>query len=162
MTIIKFPTKEKREEPLPRQRVFYLGFRYVGPMLCQDVQNLYLKRKGINDGIRRWAMITYGKYDENDSKEYSIELEECKENDLPIMLDEFEMGSEVTFEELRDMGWRGQIDNSTSLIRLYSASVISLIHKCYNNVIFPDFVKPLETNQFNSTDIMIVSCSAQG
>ena len=44
MTIIKFPTKEKREKPLPRQRVFYLSFRYVGPMLCQDVQNLYLKR----------------------------------------------------------------------------------------------------------------------
>ena len=162
MTIIKFPTKEKREKPLPRQRVFYLGFRYVGPMLCQDVQNLYLKRKGLNDGIRWWAMITYGKYDENDSKEYSIELEECTENDLPIMLDEFEMGNEVTFEELRDMGWRGQIDYSASVIKLYSASVISLIHKCYNNVIFPDFVKPLETNQFNGTDIMMESWSAQG
>ena len=160
--IVNFPSKEKRLKPLPKQRVFYLGFRYVGPMLCQDVQNLYLKRKGLNDGIRWWSIITYGKYDESDSKEYSIELEECKENDLPIMLDEFEMGSEVTFEELRDMGWRGQIDYSASLIKLYSASVISLIHKCYNNVIFPDFVKPLETGQFNGTDIMMESGSAQG
>ena len=42
-----------------------------------------------------WSIITYGKYDESDSKEYSIQLEECKGNDLPIMLDEFEMGSKV-------------------------------------------------------------------
>ena len=77
MTIIKFPTKEKREKPLPKQRIFYLGYRYVGPMLCQDVQNLYLKRKGINKGVRWWSIITYGKYDESDSKEYSIELEVC-------------------------------------------------------------------------------------
>ena len=161
MTIIKFPSKEKLEKPLPKQRVFYLGFRYVGPMLCQDVQNLYLKRKGVNKGVRWWSIITYGKYDEGDSKEYSIELEQCKENDVPSMLDEFEMG-DVSFEELRDMGWRGQMDYSTSLIKLYSASIISLVHKCYNNVIFPDFVKPLETGQFNGTDIMMEAGSAQG
>ena len=35
-----------------------------------------------------------------------------------IMLDEFEMGSEVTFEELRDMGWRGQIDYSATIINI--------------------------------------------
>ena len=29
---------------MPKQRVFYIGFRYVGPFLCQDVQNIYLKR----------------------------------------------------------------------------------------------------------------------
>ena len=152
--IIIFPKKEKLAKPLPRQRVFYLGFRYVGPYLCQEVQNLYLKRKGINKGIRWWSILTYGKYDESDSKEYSIELEQCIEDDVPSMLDEFEMGEEVSFEELRDMGWQGQID--------YSASVISLIHKCYNNVILPSFVKPLETEQFNGTDIMMEAGSAQG
>ena len=73
--IISFPKKEKRAKPLPRQRVFYLGFRYVGPMLCQEVQNLYLKRNGMKKGVRWWSILTYGKYDENDSIEYSIELE---------------------------------------------------------------------------------------
>ena len=69
-------------------------------------QYTLLEKVYINKGVRWWSIITYGKYDESDSKEYSIELEVCQENDLPIILDEFEMGSEVTFEELRDMGWR--------------------------------------------------------
>ena len=35
-------------------------------------------------GLRREvvAMITYGKYDESDRRTYSIELEECHENDV--------------------------------------------------------------------------------
>ena len=48
--VITFPQKDKRPLPLPRQRVFYIGYRYVGPMLCQEVQNLYLKRKGFKHG----------------------------------------------------------------------------------------------------------------
>ena len=160
--IVNFPKIEKREKPLPRQRVFYIGFRYVGPFLCQDVQNIYLKRNGLREGLRTWSLITYGKYDEDDYKEYSIELDSCEENDLPCLLDEYDMGNEVNFEELRDMGWRGQIDYSSRVIKLYSANVISLIHKCYNNVIFPNFVKPLETGQFNGTDIMMESRNAIG
>ena len=160
--IIFLPSKEKKTKRMPRQRVFYLGFRYVGPMLCQEIQNLYLKRKGINKGVRFWSIFTYGKYDESDSKKYSIELEQCKEDDVPRMLEQFEMGKEVSFKELRDMGWQGQIDYSVSIIKLYSASVTSLIHKCYHNVIFPHFVKPLETGQFNGTDIMMESRNAQG
>ena len=116
--IFKFPKKVKREKPLPKQRVFYLGYRYVGPMLCQDVQNLYLKRKGLNDGIRWWSIIRYGNYDENDSREYSIELEECRENDLPDMLDEYDIGDQVTFDELREMGWRGHVDYSATIINI--------------------------------------------
>ena len=152
--VLIFPKKEKRKKPLPRQRVFYIGFRYAGPMLCQEVQDIYLKRNGLKKGLRTWSLITYGKYDENDQKNYSLELDSCEEDDLPDLLDEFDVGNQVTFEELIDMGWRGQID--------YSANVISLIHKCYNNVIFPKFVKPLEKGQFNGTDIMMESGSAQG
>ena len=48
-------------------------------------------------------MITYGKYDESDSRTYSIELEECHENDVPEMLDRFEVGDEVNFAELEEM-----------------------------------------------------------
>ena len=92
-------------------------------MLCQEVQNIYLKRNGFKNGSRTWSLITYGKYNENDRKNYSIELDSCEENDLPDMLDEFDVGNQVTFDELIDMGWRGKIN--------YSASVISLIHKCY-------------------------------
>ena len=105
-------------QSMPRQRVFYIGYRYVGPMLCQDVQSLYLKRKGVKHGERWWAVITYGKYYESDSREYSRELEECLENDVPDMLDMFDDGNEVTFSELEDMGWRGQV--------MYSADIVLL------------------------------------
>ena len=37
--IIIFPKKEKRAKPLPRQRVFYIGFRYVGPYLNKSINN---------------------------------------------------------------------------------------------------------------------------
>ena len=124
--VITFPQKDKRPLPLPRQRVFYIGYRYVGPMLCQEVQNLYLKRKGFKHGKRYWSVITYGKYDESDARTYSIELEMSEENDVPDMLDAFDLdlGNEVTFSELKDMGWRGKVS--------YSAPVESLFHKCYD------------------------------
>ena len=117
--IIRFPLKEKRSKPMPRQRVFYISFRYVGPFLCQEVQNIYLKRNGLQKGIRTWSLITYGKYDENDYKEYSIELERCEENDLPDLLDEFDVGNQVTFDELREMGWRGIIEHEAKVESLF-------------------------------------------
>ena len=116
--VVNFPHKAKREKPLPRQRVFYIGFRYVGPFLCQDVQSLYLKRKRVIEGVRCWSIIRYGHYDENDSREYSIELEECRENDLSDMLDEYDIRDQVTFDELREMGWRGQVDYSATIINI--------------------------------------------
>ena len=58
---------------MPRQGVFYTGYRYVGPFLRKDVQKLYLKRKGVKHGERWWAMITHGKYDEYSKKFKKIE-----------------------------------------------------------------------------------------
>jgi hypothetical protein len=117
--IIHFPLKEKRSKPMPKQRVFYIGFRYVGPMFCQDVQSLYLKRNGLINDTRTWSLIRYGKYDENDYKDYSIELDKCQENDLPDMLDEFDIGNQVNFDELRDMGWKGVVDYEAKVENLF-------------------------------------------
>ena len=117
--IIKFPSKQKRSKPMPKQRVFYIGFRYVGPMFCQDVQSLYLKRNGLINDTRTWSLIRYGKYDDNDYKEYSIELDKCQENDLPDMLDEFDIGNQVNFDELRDMGWKGVVDYEAKVENLF-------------------------------------------
>ena len=134
MTIIKFPTKEKREKPLPKQRVFYIGFRYVGPYLCQDVQNIYLKRNGLKNRVRTWSLITYGKYGANDYKDYSIELDSCVENDLPNLLDEFEVGEEVTFDELREMGWRGYTDFSATIIEISKKNKRSSFNQYESNL----------------------------
>jgi hypothetical protein len=68
-------------------------------------------------------MITYGKYDEADCRKYSLELEKCLENDVPDMLDMFNVGDEVTFSELEDMGWRGQV--------MYAPPIKSIFHRCY-------------------------------
>ena len=118
--IVQFPNKVKKIPPLPRQRVFYLGYRYVGPFLCQEGQNLYLKRKGKKNNSRKWAMITYGKYDEYDNREHSIELAECDENDLPQMLTKFDMGNVVTFDELKEMGWNGKTNHNVKIIQFDS------------------------------------------
>ena len=105
MTVINFPIKlrvpVKYEKPLPRQRVFYLGFVYTGPQLCQDVMNLYLKRHGKKNGVRKWSLITYGKYDENDKRKYSIEINFCDEDDVPYMLREHSIGDDIKLDDLR-------------------------------------------------------------
>ena len=142
--VIPFPRKDQSPSPLPRQRVFYIGYRYVGPMLCHDVQQLYLKRKSLVYGERWWAMITYGKYDESDRRTYSIELEECHENDVPDMLDMFDVGHEVSFARLEAMGWRGHVSDPDP------APVKSIFHRCYDELRFPDFASPLKGNQFGS------------
>ena len=151
--IVNFPQKEKRSKPLPRQRVFYIGYWYVGPTLCQEVQNLYLKRKGMKNGFRYWSVITYGKYDESDTRTYSIEIEQCEENDVPDMLEAFDLGNEVTFSELADMGWRGRV--------MYSAPVKSIFHRCYDGLRFPDFVNPLKGCQFDGRKMGVQSGAAK-
>ena len=120
MTIIKFPRNIciplKYEKPLPRQRVFYLGVVYTGPPLCQDVSELYLKRHGKINGERKWSLITYGKYDEFDKRNYSIELDICDEDDVPDMLCQFYIGNHITFDDLRKFGWNGNVYNEAKII----------------------------------------------
>ena len=61
-------------------------------------------------------MITYGKYDESDSREYSIELEECLEGDVPDILDMFDVGNDLSFADLEKMAWRGKVLQSATII----------------------------------------------
>ena len=120
MTVIKFPRNIciplEYEKPLPRQRVFYLGVVYTGPPLCQDVTELYLKRHGRINGERKWSLITYGKYDEFDKRNYSIELDICDEDDVPDMLCQFYIGNHITFDDLRKFGWNGKVYNEAKII----------------------------------------------
>ena len=150
--VINFPCKILKTSHLPKKRVFYVGYRYIGPMFCQDVQQLYLKRKGFKNGERYWAIITYGKYDECDKRTYSMELEECSENELLNTLVEYEVSDDVSIEYLREMGWQGYSSNS--------ATIKSIYHKCYDGLRFPSFVKPLESNQFG-TKVMAQSRTAE-
>ena len=120
MTVIKFPRNIciplKYEDPLPRQRVFYLGVVYTGPPLCQDITYLYLKRHGNINGLRKWSLITYDKHDEYDKRKYSIELDRCDEDDVPEMLRQFYIGEHITFNDLRKFGWNGKVYNKAKII----------------------------------------------
>ena len=118
--IVDFPKLEKIPEALPRQRVFYVGYRYVGPMLCQDIQDLYLKRKGVTYEGRWWAMITYAPLDDYSSKLYSLELDECHEDLVPEMLEVYGLQNEVNISDLRKMGWRGRVLEPAPVVQLYT------------------------------------------
>ena len=116
--IFKFPKKYKSQETFfPRNRIFCIGFRYVGPCFCDELQVLYLKRNGVLEGKRWWSMITYAKFEDYNTREYSIELEKCEEDDVPNMLDDFDMGEMVTYKDLRKMGWNGKIENSANILK---------------------------------------------
>jgi len=120
MAVINFPRNIciplKYEKALPRQRVFYLGIVYTGPPLCQDVTKLHLKRHGKKNDRRKWSLITYGKYDEFDKRNYSIELDFCEEDDVPDMLCQYDIGNHITFNDLRKFGWDGNVYSDAKII----------------------------------------------
>ena len=89
---VKFPKKSKRK--LPRQRVFYLGQYYAGPPLCQSLEKLWLKRKPNNRWVFQQKM--YGRV---------YEQEEYEGDDLLEAIEGIPFEDEVTFDDLRAMGW---------------------------------------------------------
>ena len=78
--------------------------------------NLYLKRHGKKNGVRKWSLITYGKYDENDKRKYSIEINFCDEDDVPDMLCEYSIGNHIKLNDLRKFGWNGKVDNQAKIL----------------------------------------------
>ena len=95
-TVLKFPRRKKvpLRYPKPRQRVFYAGYRYTGAAMCQDVQQVYLKRHG-ND---EWSLIFY-------FERRSWEIDRFKPIEVPLKLDEYRVHDAPTREELEKMGW---------------------------------------------------------
>ena len=45
-------------------------------------------------------------------------MDSCEEDDLPDLLNEFDVGNQINFDELRDMGWRGQVEYSAKIIKI--------------------------------------------
>jgi hypothetical protein len=78
----------------PRRRVFYAGHRYVGPALCQDVQQIYLKRHGNEE----WSLIFY-------FQGLSWELDRFAADDLLSKLDEHQVEVVIDYNSLEAMGW---------------------------------------------------------
>lgn len=95
-TVLKLPRRKKAQprRPKPRQRVFYAGYRYTGAAMCQDVQQVYLKRHGNNE----WSLIFY-------FEGRSCEVDRFKPTEVPLKLDEHRVHDAPTREELEKMGW---------------------------------------------------------
>ena len=91
--------------PLPKQRVFYIGYRYVGPMFCEEIQDIFLKREGKVNGNQKWSFITYPKCEES-GRYYSFQIDECFQDDVPNIIELLELEKVVTLKELRNMGWK--------------------------------------------------------
>ena len=91
--------------PLPKQRVFYIGYRYVGSMFCEEIQDVFLKRKGKVNGNQKWSFLTYPKCEEN-GRCYSFQIDECFQDKVPKLIELLELEKVVTLKELRNMGWR--------------------------------------------------------
>jgi len=102
-TVFKFPRrkKERPRRPKPRHRVFYAGYRYTGSAMCQDVQQVYLKRHG-ND---EWSLIFY-------FERRSWEIDRFKQIEVPLKLDEYGVHDAPTREELEKMGWYNPNDEN--------------------------------------------------
>ena len=117
--VVKIPRKKSSYKPLGRQRVFFLGYQYIGGHCNEELQSVYLKRGGLKQGIRTWSLITYGKYDEG-SRIYSLELETCDDQGLPAMVNalHFEGRDYVSEEELRWMGWNGESNDPAEVISI--------------------------------------------
>jgi hypothetical protein len=109
-TVLKFPRRKKvpPRYPKPRQRVFYAGYRYTGPALCQDVQQAYLKRHG-ND---EWSLIFY-------FEGRSWEIDRFGPIDLPYKLDEYDVYEAPGDAELQAMGWRNPVGDNVDHIAFF-------------------------------------------
>ena len=66
-------------------------------------------------------MISYVRFQEDAIREYSWDWETCEEDDVQKMLEEFDMGDEVSIEQLRAMGWNGRIKGDGKVHYLYPA-----------------------------------------
>ena len=134
--IIKFPQNKSAPHRCPVSACFTLVFGILAQHCVRKSKNLYLKRKGVKNGGRKWAMVTYAKYDESDKRFYSIELEDCDENGVPDMLANFGVDGDVTFKELQQNGleWQGfhilRLSKACSTnVMMDEVSLLSVLHR---------------------------------
>ena len=63
-------------------------------------------------------MIAYIALNGHSSKTYSFELETCSENQVPDLLEKYELQDGVSISDLRKMGWRGKVQQSATIVQL--------------------------------------------
>ena len=110
-TVLKLPTRPRRRPPahrVPRRRVFYLGYRLVGPRFCQDIQRVYLKRHRNN----KWSFLHY-------EAGFSFEFEWFHGPELPERLSRLGLEGEVSHAQLEETGWRGAFGPNVIQLRDY-------------------------------------------
>lgn len=89
---VKFPKIINRK--IPKRRVFFLGYYYAGPPLCQSLEKLWLKRKPNNYWVLQQKI---------DGRVF--ECEKYHGNDLLEALERIPFADVVTIDDLLGMGW---------------------------------------------------------
>ena len=114
-------TLNYKTKSIPKKRCFYLYHKYDKDdfdfKLCQihgHVQNFYLKRNGKKKDKQHWSVISYKTKEEYGlSKTFSVQLDECIEEDLLEMIERVFIKYEVDLSllpsksELKSYGWKG-------------------------------------------------------
>ena len=99
--VVKF--RRSRRIPLhrqkPRQRVFYLGHRYIGGACYESIQHVYLKRHKHD----QWGLIDY-------SEGYACEFDWCGGSELMDLLTQLNLEDPPSERDLYNMGWRGPME----------------------------------------------------
>ena len=83
----------------PYQRVFYVGFRYVGPAFCQDVQRIYFKKMSFGRGCFQFY-----------AGGMAWLIEEFAIEEFSSRLDELCLEDVISNEELAALGWKSDCE----------------------------------------------------
>ena len=95
--IIRLPKPKRKsvQRAKPRRRAFYAGHWHLGPALCQDIQQIYLKRHGNEE----WSLIFY-------FQGRSWELDSFATDTQNSKLNENRIEGAPDCDSLELMGWR--------------------------------------------------------
>ena len=86
----------------PRQRVFCLGYRYIGGDCCQSIQHVYLKRHKHD----QWSFVDY-------SEGYSCEFDWCDGSELMDRINEMHLEDPPSEHDLYNMDGKANISHGS-------------------------------------------------
>ena len=121
--IIKFPEiLNPAPNNFPRQRLFYVGKVLTGAQYLQNYESYYLRRNEKVRGNKEWSLKIFGfrKKTDKDPKFYAVSS--CDAEELPDMLDKWNLGNKISYKRLYRMGWRGKITKTAKIYHFINSN----------------------------------------
>ena len=121
--VIKFPKIIKLDpKRFHRQRLFWIGKVLEGTSYSCIYQEYYLRRNEVIRGNKRWSLKIFGfrKKTDKDPKFYAVSS--CDAEELPDMLDKWNLGNKISYKRLYRMGWRGKITKTAKIYHFINSN----------------------------------------